>query len=452
MAGTLDLNNVFSGETDDDKQSLLNHWKPLYEKTKNEDYNEYVKIIDLRLSGIKLDSFEDYVAYLMGLNTFGANGETPTNNPPGNNATSGTIIYDRELIKTIVSAAEFYINHIPTYKGKLKTRVDKGNISYDENDLAIKHLTDNLTEYTSADTTTIEYTNDKKIKLTKTFDKNNKITAAKREFKIINEIDNKQMYYDSYKYKPDEPILGHYKWKDIINNGNSYSVNTNFTGWDYTKDDCSGSIELILNLRESVIDALFNKGITTDNLKSWNNDTAEVLYKKGWVCYYRNDQGIWSECHGTTLEDITDKTNDIKTNGIKFLQPGDLLLCTGHGEFYVGGCGKEEKYKYNVTYVDEEARTNDEKKKSGISKITAPTSFSAPNSIKAEGTFAWGNVKDEFPVESGSGHKHYFYYDSVANCFRHCECGKEPTDSAELHKASDCLYGEREYKVIWRKK
>ena len=323
MTGTLDLNNVFSGETDDDKQSLLNHWKPLYEKTKNEDYNEYVKIIDLRLSGIKLDSFEDYVAYLMGLNTFGANGETPTNNPPGNNATSGTIIYDRELIKTIVSAAEFYINHIPTYKGKLKTRVDKGNISYDENDLAIKHLTDNLTEYTSADTTTIEYTNDKKIKLIKTLDNNNKITGAKREFNMINESDGKKMYFDS------NFSLGHYKWKDIINNGNSYNVNNNFTGWDWTKDDCSGSIQFIINIRESEDKAIFSDDMTTGDLMNWQGWNAKQLYKKGWVCYYRNNEGIWSECSGTTIDKTIDKTNEIKTKGVKFLQPGDLLLCAG---------------------------------------------------------------------------------------------------------------------------
>ena len=368
--------------------------------------------------------------------------ETPTNIPPSNNANSGTSTYDRDLIKTIVSVAEFYINHIPTYSGKLKTAVSGGEVVNYENDLALNHLTSDLTEYIEDNTDTIEYINDKKIKLTKTFDKNNKITAAKREFKIINETDNKQMYYDSYKYKPDEPILGHYKWKDIINNGNSYSVNTNFTGWDYTKDDCSGSIELILNLKESGTNALFNKGITTNDLMLWEKSTAEALYKKGWVCYVKNtDLGVWSECKGPTLNDISDKTTDIKTKGINFLQPGDLLLCTGHGEFYVGN-------GYTVDYVNPLAPTNDEKKKSGISKIVAPTSFSAPKGLKAEGTFAWGNVKDEFPVESRLGQKNYFYYDPVVNVFRHCECGQDPITGAH----DNCDFNNHEYIVIWRKK
>ena len=126
----------------------------------------------------------------------------------------------------------------------------------------------------------------------------------------------------------------------------------------------------------------------------------------------------------------------------------------GHGEFYVGGGGKEDKNKYNVTYVNSNADTNNEKKKSGISSIEVPISFISPNSLKAEGTFAWGSVKDEFPVESSTGQKHYFYYDSIANVFRHCECGRE-IDVA--HSTSCALspsnenYG-RQYTVIWRKK
>ena len=232
--------------------------------------------------------------------------------------------------------------------------------------------------------------------------------------------------------------MGYYKWKDIINNGNSYNVKTDFIDWDWTKDDCSGLIEFVLNIRESENNALYNTGITTNDLMHWEKSTAKELYKKGWVCYYRNDQGIWSECHGTTLEDITDKTNEIKSKGINFLQPGDLLLCTGHGEFYVGG-------GYKVNYVNPLAP---DKKKSGILKIKAPTSFSAPNSLKAEGTFSWGNVIDEFPVESGSGQKHYFYYDSTANCFRHCECGQDPITGAH----DNCDFSNREYIVIWRKK
>ena len=291
---------------------------------------------------------------------------------------------------------------------------------------------------------------------------------------MINETDGKKMYFDS------NFSLGHYKWKNIINSGSLYQVKTDFTGWDYTKDDCSGSIEFILNIRESENNALYNTGITTNDLMSWTGSTAKALYKKGWVCYVKNtDLGVWSECKGATLDDITDKTADIKSKGVKFLQPGDLLLCTGHGEFYVGGGGTDEKYKYKVTYVNPNADTNNDKKKSGISRIEAPPSFKSPNSLKAEGTFAWGSVKDEFPVESSSGQKHYFYYDTVANVFRHCECGNEPekyiikrgkqifyfnskneADNAKvegdivmsIHSNSSCDFDNRSYIVIWRKK
>lgn len=128
-----------------------------------------------------------------------------------------------------------------------------------------------------------------------------------------------------------------------------------------------------------------------------------------------------------------------------------MLFCAGnpgHGEFYVGD-------EYNVDYVNPLAPTNDEKKKSGISKITAPPNFSQVSGLKAEGTFAWGNVKDEFPVESSSGHKNYFYYDPIANIFRHCECGNGPDKDDTVHwndGRSGCEFHRKNYTIIWRKK
>lgn len=116
--------------------------------------------------------------------------------------------------------------------------------------------------------------------------------------------------------------------------------------------------------------------------------------------------------------------------------------------FYVGK-------GYNVVFIEDDARTNIERKKSGISTITTSDKFSLPtsNDTKAEGAFSWGSVKDEFPVEAGGEHAigdklHYFHYDSGANCFRHCECGQDPVTGAH----DNCDFSNREYVVIWRKK
>ena len=164
--------------SDNDVEELFNFWSEFYKVTNNNsDFdteivnyaesqkNKITEIRDIRkrLGASTLNRNTNPMAFNNAMNENGVSGVTPPSIPPSNNENSGTITYDRELIKTIVSAAKFYINHIPTYKGKLKTRVNKGSISYDENDLAIKHLTDDLDTYpNSTNTNTVEYNNNNK--------------------------------------------------------------------------------------------------------------------------------------------------------------------------------------------------------------------------------------------------------------------------------------------------
>ncbi len=207
-----------------------------------------IKNIKSELGNENVSSNTNFVGFNNALKEAELIGNTPTSIPPDNAINSGTIIYDRELIKAIVSVAKFYINHIPTYQGKLKTRVRDGSIVYDENDLAINHLKDNLRTYTNvANTNTIEYSDDHKIKTIKTYE-NGTLKDAKREFNRIDAEEGKPMYQTA---NSSGNNMGYYKWKDIINDDSSYNVNTKFSGWEYTKDDCSGSIELVLNIRES---------------------------------------------------------------------------------------------------------------------------------------------------------------------------------------------------------
>lgn len=99
--------------------------------------------------------------------------------------------------------------------------MDDGAIINYENDLAYNHLADNLLEYPNpTNTDNIKYSADYKIKTTKTVE--NGKPKATREFNTINKEAGKPMYFSS--------SMGYYKWKDIINDENSYNVNTDFTG------------------------------------------------------------------------------------------------------------------------------------------------------------------------------------------------------------------------------
>ena len=139
----------------------------------------------------------------------------------------------------------------------------------------------------------------------------------------------------------------------------------------------------------------------------------------------------------------------------KDLESGDLLVCENcgtkteysikndksdyekvyknnnplHAEFYIG-------YEYRLEYQDETFESMpgftyqdyDEEnvnRKSGIQSLIRENAIDIKRN-KAEGTFSWGNIADEYPLESSSGQKHYFYKRDNEAFFRHCECGEEP--------------------------
>lgn len=129
-----------------------------------------------------------------------------------------------------------------------------------------------------------------------------------------------------------------------------------------------------------------------------------------------------------------------------------------HIEFYVGN-------NYEIVYENQlgnkEARNSAKKsydwqnkfpKRSGDNKLTGSS-----NTLRAEGTFAWGDVKDEYPSESKDGKKHYFYYDTILSVFKHCECGFWNPLVENQHSSSCSInpnnenYG-RKYTIIWRKR
>ena len=77
---------------------------------------------------------------------------------------------------------------------------------------------------------------------------------------------------------------------------------------------------------------------------------------------------------------------------------------------------------------------------SSLSKSTVPI---------ATGTFGWGNVHDEFPLESKDGVYAYFAKNEGETYFRQCVCGKLPSNN----HSGKCYYDDiaHQYKFIWRK-
>lgn len=135
---------------------------------------------------------------------------------------------------------------------------------------------------------------------------------------------------------------------------------------------------------------------------------------------------------------------------IEDLEVGDLLISKDHAEFFVG-------VGYSSEYYDNEARTKDAKKKSGTKAIYNIYWYSEEIAAggKANGTFGWGNVHDEFPVEEKNGkHFTYFFKNDGEAYYRLCQCGAEPTSSDAYHRSLNCDFGTDtcRYEVIWRKK
>ena len=138
-------------------------------------------------------------------------------------------------------------------------------------------------------------------------------------------------------------------------------------------------------------------------------------------------------------------TNDMTVEDLKV---GDLLISKEHAEFYVG-------VLYASEYYDNKSDIRNVRKRSGTKTINYLYGPEAPNVAggKANGTFSWGNVKDEFPTESKDEKYTYFFKKDGEAYFRLCHCGAEPTSTDSYHKILGCDYGTEtcRYEVIWRK-
>ena len=241
-------------------------------------------------------------------------------------------------------------------------------------------------------------------------------------------------------------------WLHYIYDEKSDEDNSNSLGNWYVRDDCSGFVKSVLKLSGKDFNGFDTSSITIEKMLSTDlqvNSVARSLSWAGYVAYiyYPSLDAWYGMYYPKDNNTLTIESGPITNMSIDFLQPGDFLVTNGHVEFYVGD-------NYNKV-LDGASNRNLEKKKHTWTGIDVTHTDNAPSkTLKGteyvkEGTFSWGNVHDEFPVESRDGNRHYFYYDQVAHCFRHCECGNAPNEPT---KHNNCEFNEKQYTVIWRKK
>lgn len=216
----------------------------------------------------------------------------------------------------------------------------------------------------------------------------------------------------------------------------------------HVRDDCSGFVKAVMKLAGSEF-----TGFYTNLINGYDKSLAPNLSLAGYDLYqYAN--GVWSKISFTSLNPssiiVEPALEEGETMSLDFIKPGDILVTSNHAEIYVGNNynkvlpgveNRNDKKKSHIWTDSDVTHTND------APGYTNKGTNEIPIYVK-EGTFAWGSVKDEFPTENKGGVRHYFYYDTTNNVFRHCECAQNPVTGAH----DNCDFSNREYAVIWRKK
>ena len=217
----------------------------------------------------------------------------------------------------------------------------------------------------------------------------------------------------------------------------------------FSADECSGFALGVIRLTSK--GDLGVKGIAGDagfdliNTSSSKLMTDKIVEKSmlnlGFHKYYLKS-GKWRHKYIEGNEVKDNETEEV--TGVKFLQPGDMLVSTSHTEFYNG-------FSYDVTYNDMDEVNINVRKKSGISHIERKdrlelgynnNGLDTKNDNRAYSTFGWGSVRDEYParvdrVGDEDDVCFYFSYNKTSNNF---ELYYSPTSA-----------GQKDYKVIWRK-
>ena len=355
----------------------------------------------------------DYVAQTSGINNSGVSGHTPPIIPYDN--TVSETINSGSFIDCVEKLAKLYINHVGTYMKTFKTTSEDINSHYSTN-RAYEYLT------------------------------NNGVTIGAYD-------ENKKGFSVEAPTSHGNNIYAESSWMHYVYDENSDGAGM-IGNW-HVRDDCSGFVKAAIKLAGKEF-----TGFKTDLINGYDKSLAPNLSLSGYDLYQYSN-GVWCKIGFSSLDSssiiVEPALQEGEVMGLDFLKPGDILVTSGHAEIYVGN-------NYNKVLDGVEDRNNQKKDYIWNDSDVAHTDTTPGYTNKGttenpiyvkEGTFSWGNVVDEFPTETKDGNRHYFYYDSGANCFRHCECGNGPDKDDTVHwnnGRTGCNFHRREYTVIWRKK
>ena len=326
------------------------------------------------------------------------------------------------ILKYLDELAVWYINHVATYGSQLKGKRDYYN---DATKVAKAYFDERVT-------------------------KNEEDPPTYRIKDIFKDIDLKMINDKQKGGSGDEGRLG-YKYDIFEDYAEDYETDKEKLYGKFTGDDCSGFILGVIRLTSK--GDLGKSGIAgdagldlvdtgTSTIRTNSNFEKSMLNLGFHKYYYKDNEKIWKHKYIDSGAVVDKETTEVK--GIGFLQPGDMLVCEGHVEFYNG-------FTYSVIYNDMSARTIEAKKQSGISSISRDERLKpginnngkdTKDNGRAYGTFSWGRVEDEYPVEAaGDGNEKntnfYFTFNQTTKMF-------------ELHYSSSS-HGQTTYKTIWRK-
>ena len=308
---------------------------------------------------------------------------------------------ENPILSHIMKMAQYYINNIPTHDNAIESlSATTKALLYHQYINNVENHPFDIYEYPEARNIT-EITNPSFYSTTE-----NAIIQLSGKFIY---------YYDGFRDLITEEQKGIYNnWSDGVKTEDEKDFNYYS---HYIGNDCTGFSQAI------IYDMEMDKG---SNNPRGQNGIMGACYG----LYNHNDYaGLYANRSKTTdvkdrfrnlevaLMNLGYERHDAKDMSIEQLRPGDLLCANDHVEYYVGN-------NFDLVFNETDETDRERKKKTGIENIEYSNSrkltktryqynseteeYEDSGLIAAQGTFGWGSVHDEFPVENTSGEMHFF--------------------------------------------
>ena len=248
------------------------------------------------------------------------------------------------------------------------------------------------------------------------------------DFDFDSYINERQMTYDS-----------------LYGNNVDYNKFINYAG-----DDCSDFVSaVIMHLNEgsrgksTEDDELTSDGIrlhdTSAQMMQTNPNFEKAMYLMGFDKYaFRNGRWVKFELDNGRLvqraltEVLHNNSFQMNTN---FLEPGDLLVCAEHVEYYIGYINAFNLITRQNEWISIKDLNANYREYTEVDRNR--NMIGTLKNTYACSTFGWGRINSIYPT-----YKFYFSYDTNNNCFRSTVHYSSATRNNDNHR----------YNVIYRRR